>query len=280
MGILDSIVSPIKSVISDLTVPVKSAERLFGEVINFTEDIIKAIKDMISEMESLFNASKVENLFVSPFKEAALVAVGSIDKLFKLMIDVSEISTDGVKELLIDPIRDAYNFMTSSLGVFRNELGNMVNNIEDDLSSLRLGLYHEFRRIDTLVEQLKQETDVISRKIENEFRVEIRKASGDVYEFGTLAGKESENTFAKVRRTGEATRESFENLESSIKRRLAAESAQVDLLYFVLFAMIFLLIAGVFIITQSIIVIKIIIVALVIFFFVFALTGFISSLFS
>lgn len=285
MGILDSILSPIRHVISGLESPVHAveevlsdAEHVFGEVISFTEDLIREFRSMITDLESLFHASKVEKLFLSPFKEAAFLAVGSIEKLFDLMVEVSDISADGVKDLIMDPVKDAYGFMKKSLEFFKDEMKNMIDDIEDAAAALKRGLLHEFKRIESVIELLPTELKIISRRIKEEFEVSIQKAGGEIFEFGEFAEREVKTAAGKVTKRGEATRDTFESIEKSVKNRLAAESAQVDFVAFAVIGLLLALVAGIFMVTQSWIVVKIVALFIVMFFVVFVVVGFIRSL--
>lgn len=259
MGILDAIISPIKDVINSLEKPIKTTESIFGEVIDFTEDLIKEIRDMITELTMLFNASKVETLFLSPFKSAALEAIGSVEDLFKILADVSEVSTDGLKDELMTSINATYDHMRKSMFLFKDEMKSMIQQISDDEDTLKRGLYHEFRRIESAIEVIPMEISFLSKKVANEFKVEVNKAFGVIPEFGELAEKETKEVFMKVRRTGTTTRQTFENLEQSIHRRLENEMAQVDLFVILIILLIVFLIASIFFITKSMIVVKIII---------------------
>jgi hypothetical protein len=264
MGILDDIVSPIKDAISDLTVPVKAAENLFGEVIDFTEDIINEIKNMINELENLFNASSVEVLFLNPFKDAALSAIGSIEKLFTLISSVSGITADGLKDELMVPLQGAYDHMKSALSFFKDEMNSMITEIENGEEELKRGLYHEFTRIASAIEVLPSEISILAKRIERGFKVEAGKAFAIIPEFGEMAEKSGARAFATIKKTGEAAEVDFEEFEQNVKTRMKNESDNVDLYYLLALGLVVAVIAAVFMLTHSLILVQIIMAFIVI----------------
>lgn len=258
MGILDGILSPIKDLISGLTHPIKTVENLFGETIEFTEDIVEGFIDMINEMENLFNASGMETLFIHPFEDAAMEAIGSIDKLFVLISSVSGIRADGLKDELMVPLKGAYDHMKSALSSFKEEMLALIEKIEDEEGELKRGLYHEFTRISSIIEVLPSEISVLSKRIEEGFKVEAGKAFAIIPEFGELAEKEGARAFGVVKRVGQTAEVDFEAFERDLQTRMKNESDNVDLYYLVAISLVIAIVASVFMLTHSIILVQLI----------------------
>lgn len=262
MGIFDDIVNPIKKAIEKpidvINKGVEEVEHVFGEVVTFSEDLVKEFEQMIRDMEDLFKVKNVEMLFLDTFKNGAFTAISDIEKIATLMSAVSGISTEGLGDDLKASIRDTYSFLKGKLAFMTSELETIMAKIEDDEQGIKRGIYHEFERVKSLAKLLPLEIKILSRKIAEEFKVEGGKAFAVIPEFGEFAEKEGKDAFQNVKKVGTATRESFENLEQSIRKRLAAESAQVDLLPLLIVGLIVLLIVGIFMLTKSWIVVKIV----------------------
>jgi len=78
MGFLNDILGPITSAISSVETAISEVVKLFGEAARGLTDLIQTIKDVITQITQLFNLSKIEYLFIHPFKEAALTAISSV----------------------------------------------------------------------------------------------------------------------------------------------------------------------------------------------------------
>ena len=250
MGLLDSILDPIKAVTRGLEAPVHLVEKVFGEVIKFVEETINLIEGMITEIENLFNASKIEKIFFYPFKESAVMALDSVEKIFNLLKDLIP-TTEGFKDFLLEPINDVYESMGDVNQRLKDEASNIITDLENFDSKLISSVENRFEIFLIKTEGFADDILTISKKIEREFKLETEKIIDVVPEFTGLVEKEILDNGHKVTKNFSTEVQSFKNIEQSIKTKLSNENFALDLIIVLLFLLVIFFLVGMYFLTNS-----------------------------
>lgn len=264
MGILDDILSPIRDIINGLEKPIATVERIFGEVINFTKQIIQSFIDMLDTLKDLFNASQVELMFLNPFKDAALTAVGSIEKLLAIASQAGVPTTDGLEDLIVGPIKLTYQAMRNNLGKMISTFGNLISEANARALAIPRGIASEFSRTKTMFASLEVDLKGIGAKIANEFSVASTPIYSVIPDFEDLGNVVTSNISGFVTTTGTSVRDDFTSIEQSVHRRFENENASVDFFYIAIFIMIIAVVGGLFMATRSIIAVIAVLVIIII----------------
>jgi len=262
---------PLKDLINGLEKPIQVVEKIFGEVIDMTEELIASIRNMISDMENLFNAHGVEIIFLYPFRDAALAAVKDVETLYRLISSVSSPVIDGVEDIIMTPIKATYSLMRTSMNDMLDTLEAIVTKIKNDMSVISHSIQGDFTRLKSLVDSIPVEITVFARKIQAELTVVGEDAFQILPEFADMAEKTGSTAFSAVKKAGTVVAADFTSLEASLKRRIDNESAVLDLFYLVIIGGILAVIIGIFMVTHSIKIIIILLVIFVISLFIFAI---------
>jgi hypothetical protein len=268
MGIFDDIVSPVKNALDNIVrgveVPIDKVESIFGEVIRFTDQLVKDFLNMIEDLRTLFNATNVEIMFVSPFKEAALTAIGDVKKLYALIIQASAPLADGVKDDLMIPINAVYSRMRSGMRDMTMEIGKLLEGIEREGQRVSHNIYSDFNRVKASLEAFPIEISMLKNKIERQFKVVAEDAFNVLPDVPEMLEKEGANAFHAVKTSGQVISTDLTGFESALKRRFDNENAVLDFFYIVVLSAILVALVSVFMITKSIsLIINIIIMILV-----------------
>lgn len=264
IGIFDDIVAPLKGLINDIQKPVDAVESIFGEIVQVTEQFIQQIMSMIESMRNLFNAQGVEVIFLYPFKDAALSALSSIDKLYQLMISVGAPIIEGTESTIMDPIDAVYASMRTAASAVLVTVSNIVTQIKDDFESMGHVIQGDFARLKALIDSMPVEIRILGRKIREELQVIGEDAFSVAMEVPDMSAKTGNLAFSSVRKVGTVVEADFTSLEASLKRRFANENAALDLLYLVIICGIIAVIVGVFMITHSIRVVFVTLIVLIV----------------
>jgi hypothetical protein len=238
-------------VINGLEKPVEVVEKVFGEVIQITEEIIKSILNMIEEMRNLFNARGVETMFLNPFKEAALSALSSIDKLYQLIVSVGSPMLDGVETDIKTSINDVYASLRNDVSSVLSAVNDIKTRVKEDFEATGYGIQEDFMRLKALTESMPVEISVLTRKVRQELRVVGEDAFSVPLVVSEEAKKVGSHAFASVRKTGAAVRTDFSQLEQKIHTRLENENAMLDLLCVVVVGAVIAAIVSIFFLTRS-----------------------------
>lgn len=271
MGIFGDIIAPVKDLINGLEKPIHTVESIFGTIINMTEQVISDIRDMITDMENLFNAHNIETMFLYPFKDAALAAVKDVDTLYKLISSVSSPVVDGVEDTLMVPIKATYAMMRSGMRLMLTTLGTVMTKMEHDLQDATHVIQGDFARLKAVVQSIPVEITILGRKIGQELKVVAEDAFSVLPEIPDMLEKAGNTAFSVVRKTGTIVETDFSAVESSIKKRFDNESAVMDLFYLVVIGGIIAILVSVFMATHSIKIVIIAIIMLIISFIIYTI---------
>lgn len=267
MGFLDDILSPIKSAINTLEEPVKEVVKLFGEAAQFIEDLINTIKNVITQIENLFNESKIEYMFLHPFKEAALTAIGDLERLTSIALSAGGDAKNMVDDIMIDietPIIAVTQKLKDSFVDFETITATLIKNIKDEVDNISYGIFTEFDSLKADIEALPSYLDDFGRSIENMFEVRVKRAYKVGIEFDNAVERKVVSTTRDLRSDGEMIYKSLDSFKHSVETRLNAESKSLDLAILVVVALILGSIIGVYLLTKSISATLIVIVMLVV----------------
>jgi len=268
MGILDDILSPVKDIINSLEKPVHVVEGIFGEIIKFTKEIIETLIEMIHEIESLFNKSEIETIFLAPFKDAALVAVGSVKLLLDLLAPFAP-NTEGSKELIMAPIEDAYSLMKDSFNKVKDEVKIFISEIESESLELVTGTNSKFESFLIKVESIPSSIKQIADKLKDNFKVETGKIFDIESEYNPYTKTGNFITDKKIKQRLTTNVESYANVEEKISARIHNEHAALDTLYLVLFFVIVGMLGVIYYVTRSllpiVVLLGIIIIAIILY---------------
>jgi len=278
MGLLDSILSPIKDVIKNLDPPLNLVMKVFGEVIKFTEEIINMIEGMIRDIEDMFNASKVESIFLYPFKEAALVAVGSVEKIFELLKDLIP-SPNGYKEFILSPLEDAYSIAKKSTKALYDEGLKIIDYIEKKIYSNFSIVKNHFETVGATLDTFPSELLSIGEKIKRNFEIEVEKLFHIVPEFAGYVKNEADELSHRVENRITTSVESFKGVEDNLKARFLSEHYAIDFFLIIIFVLFLALLGGVYYVTRSMVAIGAILMILIIALFFYVISKFMSALF-
>lgn len=250
MGILDDIISPIKDVVDTLEKPVKVVENIFGVIIKITKEIVEMILNMVSEIENLFNASQIETIFLSPFKEAALSAVGSVKKLLDLLAPFAP-NSEGASELITEPIKDAYLMLKNSMDKVSTEVKLIMERIESESLDLIEGTESKFDSFLLKVQNIPSSINEISNKLKGNFKVETGKIFEIPSSFNPVAKADAFTSQKKVGNNFSTNVESFDDVKEKITSRFKNEHSALDMMYALIFFVIVGIIGAVYYVTQS-----------------------------
>lgn len=274
MGLIDTILGPLKEVTNGITKSVKFVEKIFGEAVELVEEVIDAIEAMIKDIENLFNASKIEKIFFHPFNSAALAAVGSVTLILDLLSDIAP-TADGFKDFLIEPIDEAYKVMKKSVINLKNEGQDIIAKIEGVDYKLISTVENRFETFSIIFASFPDDFAEISSKIKNEFEVKGEKLFNVVPEFGGYVKKESMEVEQKISNNINTDVESFKNIERTMKTRFANENYSADLIPVIMFVVFFAALAIIYYVTKSLISVITIFVVLFVSFLIFLAGNFV-----
>lgn len=256
MTIFDDIVGPIKDALSNLvsTVekPIKIAVSLFGKVITFTRELIESFLKMIEDLRTMFNARNIEQLFLSPFKKAALDTMEDVDALYKLIIQASGPSTDGVKDELMIPLNAMYIKMKSGMGFMTSAMGDLLTKLEQEGQRVAHSIYSDFNRVKASLESFPVEIGILKQKIGEEFQAVTSHAFSVLPDIPSMVETAGADAFHAVKKSGQVVGADFTNFEASTKRRFENENTAIDLFYMVLIGGILIALVSIFMITKSV----------------------------
>lgn len=255
MGIFDDIVDPIKgafqSIVKGVEIPIHVVESLFGQVIHFTEELIHEFLNMIEDLRNLFNASNIETIFITPFKDAALDTVGDVRKLYALIVQASAPVADGVKDDLMVPINAVYSTMKSGMMDMTSKLGDLLAKIEEEGQKVAHSIWSDFNRVKASLEAFPVELGILKRKIVEEFKAVTADAFGVLPDVPEMLEHAGASAFHVVKKRGEVIGADFTNFEASAKKRFENENAVIDLFYIVMIGAVLVALVSIFMITKS-----------------------------
>lgn len=250
MGLLSVIIEPIKSIINGLEKPVELVKKVFGVVVDLIKETIQLIEQMIDDIISLFNYHKIESIFLYPFNEAALVAVGSIEKMMTLLREFLP-NPDNYKDIIYNVIDDAYQDILETT----KRLKDSGISVLDELKNASYGEFetvkHRFESIGAVLDEFPQEIDLMIIKVKDMFEIEKGKLFHVVPEFVNYAKAREITAERKIKNVMTTDISSFKDIEESIKTRLANENSQIDFLMIFVFVGIIGLIGAVYYFTNS-----------------------------
>lgn len=255
MGLLDDILSPVKDVISDVETAVEQAIKLFGEVARFLEDIIRTIKQVIEEITTLFNLSKIEYMFIYPFKEAAFTALNDIKSLTDLAIRAGG---EG-KNLLDDIIGDAEQSISAviqkikdGMSDFEDATSRLIQKIKDEAKNISYDVFASFDEAFNDIESFPSYLDDFGKAVEKMFRIETRKTYKVITEFDDVVEKSIIKTKHDISSIGERTFQPLDKFKQTIESRIRSETSAFELLTLIFVGLIVGAVIGVYMITNSV----------------------------
>lgn len=251
MGILDSILGPIKDVINSLTKPVTLVKKVFGEVIDFTEETLNLIEGMIKDIENLANEHEIEGIFLYPFKDAGLKVVDSVEKIYDIIKDLKP-SADGYTDLILLPLEDAYSVLKTNTKELLDKGKIILDEISVADTELISNVKNHFETMTLTLESFPQELKSLKTSIRRNFEIEEDNLFNIVPEIMANVKTEEIETEQKVTNMTQVDVESFKNVEESLKNRIANENAVLDFFYIFLFLFIIGIFFSLYFFTKSI----------------------------
>lgn len=272
MGLLDAVLAPIREVTSSLEKPINLVKKVFGEVVEFTEEVINMIEKMINDIEDLFNASEVEHIFLYPFKEAALKAIGSVEKIYELLKDLIP-SASGYKEFILSPLKDAYSIARSSTKNLLDEGKKIIDSIDSKIYSGFSIVRNHFETVGATLETFPSELLTVSETIKRNFEIEVTKLFHVVPEFTGYIKNETDDLTHFVKNSVTTDVESFKNIEEGLKSRIASENSSIDFFIIISVVLFLAIIGGIFYITKSLVAVGALFLILIIAIFIYILSS-------
>lgn len=273
MSIFSKIIQPFKDIVNGFEKSAVFIEKIFGEVIEIVKETIDLIESMINEIENLFNASKVEKIFLYPFEEAAFVAVGSVQKIFDLLKDISP-TADGMKDFIIQPIDDVYKIMKSSILKLEDEGKMIISKIEETDYKLISTVENKFESFGIIIAAFPDDLSEIGERIKSEFKIEKENLFETIPEFGGVVKKRYFETENFISTNINTDVQSFKNIEKNIKDRLESESKSVDNISIFIFILIIIVFGVIFYFTKSYMAVLSISIVLIISFLIYIFSSF------
>lgn len=249
MGFLDAVLKPIESAVSSVENAVSEVVKLFGEAARFLEDIIKQMLDVISRIKRMFNESKIEYLFLHPFEQAALVAIGDLEKLSSIVIKAG--APSNILNDIEYPVRSVIEKSKTDLAFFEDAITRLIAGIKDDIEALGYDIHTEFDAIFNDISSIPSYLDDIKDSVANSFKVNESKAFNVITEFDNSIEAAILDAKAEVNVLGSKSTESLEGFRQSVVNRIESESSKLDLLIVIVVVLILGSIIGIYYITRS-----------------------------
>jgi len=255
MGLLGDILSRVKDVISDVETAVEQAVKLFGEVARFLEDVIRTIKQVIEEITTLFNLSKIEYMFIHPFKEAAFTALSDIKYLVSIAIRAGGEGKNILNDI-IDGAEQSINAVVQKIkdgmSDFEDATSRLIQKIKDEAKNISYDVFASFDEAFNDIESFPSYLDDFGKAVEKMFRVEVRKTYKVVTEFDDVVEKSVVQTKHDIASIGERTFQPLDKFKQTIETRIRSEGSALDLLVLIFIGLIIGAVIGVYMITHSV----------------------------
>lgn len=249
MGILDDIIAPIKDAINDVENAFREVEKLFGEVVKFVENIIQTIKDLITELANLFSLSKIEYMFIHPFKEAALKALADIESLMQIAIKAG--APTGIGEDLEYPIKLALGNSKEAMDDLKNVTKRMILNIKTEIGDIEFGIFSDYDSVLEKLETFPDDLDSFGRAIKNMLYVKTTRAYSIVPEFDSIVKQDLISTRTNISHSGLISIDPLTTLKNQVSERLESESSKLDILSLIVLTLIGSAIAAIYVLTKQ-----------------------------
>jgi len=224
--LLKALLSPIHAIIHDLETPVEEVERVFGEVISDVKALIKELVALVEKAENLFNQAKFSELFITPFKDAVLLALNGIQTLQKLIFKYGEEGFDDVVDVLKEPIEGAYKLVKEGLAKLSDEYNVLVNKMEvlpgrviDDSE----------RFIHDAIERVDERIALVKQDIASVFAIVHAKGTEAKQDFVNFAKTAESHASYDINRMGTVLVDDVKALEQSVANRFKNENKAIDL---------------------------------------------------
>lgn len=252
MGFFDSLLAPIKDIINGIEKPVHEVIHIFGEVIKFTEDIIKGLVSMLQEIESLFNPQNLENFVTAPFKDAIKMFVDAILDLYKATTSAADFGADAAKDLLIEPIALAYKSLKDGLDNMMGKMDELMIDLKRKEIGFVGGFHQELRTIGSLSSVLKDDVDSLKSKLKTSIAVHFREIFTLPSEFDAVAKRNALVKDKTVTHKNNVVVEDFKKITDSVKKRLENEHAVFDLMITLVILSLVITVGVIYMATKSI----------------------------
>lgn len=250
MGLLSVIIDPIKDIINGLEKPVQLVEKVFGVVVDLVKQTIQLIEQMIDDIISLFNYHKIESIFLYPFNEAALVAVGSVEKMMTLLKEFLP-NPDNYKDDIYNAIDDVYKDILDTTKLLKKSGLAVLEELKNASYGEFETVKHRFESVGAILDEFPQEIDLMIMKVKDVFEIEKGKLFHIVPEFTNFVKAREITAQRKIKNVMTTNISGFKDIEDSLKTRLANENSQIDFLMIFVFVGIIGLIGGVYYFTKS-----------------------------
>lgn len=255
MGFIDDILGPIKEAISGVENVIEDVVKLFGEAVRFLENVIQTIKDVIEQIANLFNANKIEYMFIHPFKDAALTAIGDLDKLVSIALKAGGLGKDILGDIIDgveDGVKDVVTGLKEGMLMFEHATSRLLRDIVEGIENIGYDVYAGFDAIFEDLKSFPSYLDDFGRKIEKLFEINAKKAYNTALEFDHTVERKVISTKHEITSTGDQVYESLDNFKNSIEARMKAESDSIDFLVILLLVLIVGAVIGVYMLTKSV----------------------------
>lgn len=267
MGFLNDILGPITSAISDVENAISEVVKLFGEAARFLEDLIKTILDVVEQIKHLFNLSKIEYLFIHPFKEAALTAISDIKKLTAIALKAGGLGSDILGDITDgaeSSIRAVVEKVKDGMSDFEDATSRLIQKIKDEVKDISYDVFEGFHDVFNDIESYPSYLEDFGRAIEKMFKVTTQRAYHTAVEFDNAVEKKMIQTTHDITSFGNRSYQPLDKFKQTIETRIKSESDTLDLLVLIFVGLIIGTIIAVYMLTKSVSTVLYVIVFLVI----------------
>lgn len=248
MGIFSFALQPLMDIIHGLEAPVAEVERIFGTVIQITEDIINQLISIVKELDDLFDEAAFEQIFVTPFKTAILTVLNGIESISGLIFMYGQEGFSDVTDVLQSSIQGIYSGIKDGLADMNAAYMYIVNNISPGPTRIIDG---SLRDVNRLIDRVEADVDLLKQKVKNICQVTYAEATDIKQEFVGFAKGAASSLEGDVNRVGNIIVDDTKDLLHQATNRMKNENAVVDLFILLMIGIILLGIIYLYILTRS-----------------------------
>ena len=214
-------------IIHGLEAPVAEVERIFGTVIQITEDIINQLISIVKELDDLFDEAAFEQILVTPFKTAILTVLNGIESIFSgLIFMYGQEGFSDVTDVLQSSIQGIYSGIKDGLADMNAAYMYIVNNISPGPTRIIDG---SLRDVNRLIDRVEADVHLLKQKVKNICQVTYAEATDIKQEFVGFAKGAASSLEGDVNRVGNIIVDDTKDLLHQATNRMKNENAVVDL---------------------------------------------------
>jgi len=249
MSFLSSALSPIKDIINGLQAPIQEVERIFGAAISITEAIIQQLVALLKQLDSLFDGAVFADIFITPFKNAVLLAVDGLDDLTTLIFQYGQEGFTDITDTLETPIKDTYALFRKGVADLSKAYTDIMNDLTPEPSRI---LDSSLRDVHSFLDRIENDIALIKNDILVIFQVTHAKASDIEQEFVGFAKAGVTTLTTDVNRVGQIAIGDASAFLTSAQNRTKNESGAIDTFIALMIGIILIGIVGLLIVTRSV----------------------------